>query len=210
MIQAVIFDMDGVISDTDHLHFSIEMKILKDNGVILNVEEFKQNCSHRPFRSIAYSTFGKNEKAEHIIKEKWDEMVLNKNISPISGVKDLIARLNGTCKLGLATGSSVRYTEHILSLFDLKGAFLVTSGIEDTEKPKPDPDVFLFTAKKLGVLPACCLVIENSVGGVKAAKAAGMKCIAYQDPRVEKRDFSEADLVVSDFNELDVEKIISL
>ena len=81
---------------------------------------------------------------------------------------------------------------------------------EEVKKGKPDPEIFLTTANKLNVPPSKCIVIEDAANGVLAAKSAGMKCIGLQNPGSGNQDLSKADLVINNFNELDLDSLEKL
>jgi beta-phosphoglucomutase-like phosphatase (HAD superfamily) len=85
----------------------------------------------------------------------------------------------------------------------LKNFFKVVVSSQEAGKSKPEPDVFLLAAQKLGVLPADCLVIEDSKNGIKAAHAAGMRCIAYQGQGANPESQKKADAVIKNYSELE-------
>jgi HAD superfamily hydrolase (TIGR01509 family) len=104
--------------------------------------------------------------------------------------------------LALASSSYSDVIEIILQKTGLKNCFEVVVDSEMAGSSKPEPDIFLLTAKKLKVEPENCLVIEDSKNGIAAAKAAGMFCVAFAGPGSELQDQRQANLVISDFSEL--------
>ena len=92
----------------------------------------------------------------------------------------------------------------------MKDYIKVFVSADDVKRGKPDPEIFLTAAEKLGIPPASCLVIEDARNGVKAAKAAGMRCIGLQNLNSGNQDLSEADLVIGNFNELNLDIIKGL
>lgn len=215
MIEAVIFDMDGVLIDSEPLYHQAYNSFFKPFGVELDDE--------------TYSSFiGKADKSwlEKIIKEKKlpvtvDQVLagrreeykrlLGQNLSPIDGVKDLIALFQGKgLKLGLATSSSGLTMELILKGLGLEEAFRSKLNASLVKRAKPDPELYLSSANNLGVEPEKCLAIEDSQPGLASAKAAGMKCVVLLSRYSRNKDFSPADLVVESFAELTPEKLRGL
>lgn len=213
MIKAVLFDMDGVISDTQHIHAEVETKLLKDYGVDLSAEEITAKYagySDDEFYEVVFADYGITKVTmDEAIEEVWKRKFAASrgNILPLPGVQNLISDLkeNGF-KLAVASASIMEFIELVLSDLNLSDKFdAITSAIE-VENGKPAPDIFLLVAKKIGVEPKNCVVIEDSVNGMIAAKKAGMKCIGIVK---EKGDYP-ADLVITSFDELSIEKIRAL
>jgi len=112
--------------------------------------------------------------------------------------------------MAIASSNNRRIVDAVVKRFGLdKYMKFIISG-EEVKKGKPDPEIFLTTATKIGANPKVCLVIEDAENGVKAAKAAGMKCIGFKNKDSGKQDLSEADLNISNFNEIDLNIIKGL
>lgn len=202
-MDALIFDMDGVISDTEVLHGEAESQILKRYGI----EIAGADLSHR-FAGVPEAVVWPILKQEYhldfdvptVMEEKL-QMIMRLaqgKVRPIPGTLALIhsAERHGV-PLAVASSSDRRFIDVILSELQIASFFAtVTSGHEVTHG-KPAPDIFLLAAKKLGVAPARCVVIEDAKSGSIAAKAAGMKCVGYKAPG-SRQDLTAATIVVDD------------
>ncbi|MGC9356107.1 MAG: HAD family hydrolase, partial [Mariniphaga sp.] len=125
-------------------------------------------------------------------------------MEPMPGVEQLIRKLKEKgISLALASSSYPDVIEIILQKTGLKKYFDSVVSSQMAGASKPEPDIFLFTAKKLGVAPEKCIVIEDSTNGIAAAKSAGMYCVAFAGPGSELQDQNQADLIVADFGEID-------
>ena len=182
-IKAVIFDMDGVISDTQKLHASVEEKLLKKYGIELNSDEITEKYAGVPdkeFFEKIFKDYKVSVDVEKIINEKWKEMIniAKNNIFPIPGIIELVKQLKeNRFKLAVASSSPHNFIELVLSELKLEGKFDVIVSAEDVKFGKPNPEIFLLASKNLSVDPSECVVIEDGINGIIAAKRAGMKCI---------------------------------
>lgn len=187
MIKAVIFDLDGVLVTTDELHFSAWKRLAEELGIIgfTKADNARQRGVSRmaSLEVVLEKTDRKfsNEEKNELAEKKNDMYVkslksLNKS-AVLDGVVDFIAYLinNG---IKTAVGSASKNTPVILEKTDLADKFDAVSCGLDTQKSKPDPEVFLIAADKLGIAPSECVVIEDSDAGIEAAKAGGMYAIA--------------------------------
>jgi HAD superfamily hydrolase (TIGR01509 family) len=129
-------------------------------------------------------------------------------IDLVEGVRDFIRELHerGT-KLAIASSSPLNVIVAVVKIFKLEEYFEVLVTGDMVEKSKPEPDIFLYAAEKLGAAPNECIVVEDSHNGARAAKKAGMKCIGYKNPSSGNQDISMADLVVETFSEVDVDRL---
>jgi len=213
MIKAIIFDMDGVISDTQRLHASIEISLLKKHGIDISPEELTTNyagISDKEFFTKIFEVCGVTTDVKDVIKEKWDKMMplAVNNILPIPGAIKIINDLKEAgFKLGVASSAPIKFIELVLKELGLKDKFQAVTSVEDVEYSKPNPEIFLLTAKKLNVNPKDCVVIEDAESGMIAAKKAGMKCIGLVNKNDEKY---HADLLITSLENLTVEEIINL
>lgn len=217
MLKAVIFDMDGVIIDSEHIHGVVEKKIFNSLGFDISEEE------HNTYVGVTSRSMWEKLKKEHNLKESVDELVELKkknfldaleaidDLEPIPGVVDLIKDLheNGI-KIGLATSSNFKEIDAIVGRFNLKKYFTTLTSGEEVPRGKPAPDTFLLAAERLGCKPEECAVIEDSHNGVIAANAANTISIGYKAPNSRDQDLSMANLVVGSLSELSCKVIKTL
>ncbi len=207
--DAVIFDMDGVLVDSEPYYMEVEQTTFKELGLMISEEE------HLTYQGTAYDRMWQMIKEKHEIAKTVDELVefsINhisssfsalEKIEPMPGVEDLIKRLKQrNVPIALASSSYLEVIRIILRRTGLEKYFEVVVDNTKAQSSKPDPDIFLLAAKKLGIAPGKCAVIEDSTNGIIAAKAAGMYCIAFAGPSTGSQDHSQADLVISDFDTL--------
>jgi beta-phosphoglucomutase len=211
---AVIFDMDGVLSDTGPVHYQSWVKIAKEIGKSFSKEFFKTTFGRQSV-PIIRDLVG-NDVDEDLVrkwadlKEKYYREMVRDIIVPLPGVLRLLQELNNL-KFKLAVGSSAPPENVDLLLNSLKIAhyFNVVITASDVKNGKPAPDVFLIASEKLEVVPSNCIVIEDAPVGIEAAKNAGMKCIAIETTHPAK-ELLAADLVISDLSILRTKDVIKL
>lgn len=210
MLKAIIFDMDGVIIDSEPLHTEIAISVLREFGGEPTPEEIHE------FIGVTNRSMWTTLIARHKLLATVDEMLERQGrykmtrfeeelLDPIEGIDPLIRRAKGMgLKIALATSSPRYFAEHILKnagLFDFFDA-LVTA--DDITKCKPDPEIYLKAAEALSIDPEDCIAIEDAFLGIQSAKAAGMRVIAYQNPNSGNQDTSQADFVVSSICDIDL------
>lgn len=212
-MNTVIFDMDGVLVDSEYSFFQAKSRILRENGI--EVPE----SYHYPFMGTTGEFMWTEIKkdfalplsvAEYVEKmnQYREEIITANGVRPIPGAKDLVKRFFAAgFKLGLASGSRKSEVEHNLAELKLTAYFNQRISAEEVEHSKPAPDVFLRAAELLDSVPADCLVFEDTRNGSRAAKAAGMYCIGFANPAYPTQDLSAADEVIDDFSRVDVEKL---
>ena len=211
---AVIFDMDGVLADTGPIHYESWVKMAQEIGKKFTKKFFNLTFGQQSV-PITRMLVGNNVDQELVekwadLKESYYREMVKERIVPLPGVLRLIQGLN---ELGfkLAVGSSgpPENVELLLSSLKIKHYFDIIITASDVENGKPAPDVFLIASKKLNVVPANCVVIEDAPVGIEAAKSAGMKCIALRTTHCNV-ELLQADLVVSDLTQISEKDIIKL
>jgi beta-phosphoglucomutase family hydrolase len=213
MIRAVIFDMDGVISDTQKLHARVESELLKRHGINLEPDEITRRYAGIPdevFLSDISKIYGVSIDIEQFADEKWRLMIetAQEGVDPIPGALELIAMLwKAGFKLAVASSSIKAFIDTVLDILDIKRYFEAVVSVEDVLRGKPNPDIFLLAAKLMGVNPTDCVVIEDAVSGIKAAKKAGMKTILLAE---EASHDVNPDITIRDLRELTIERLLSL
>jgi len=214
MKRAVIFDLDGVIVNSEDAHIESEKQTFLKFGVKISSDELHEYAgatAEAMFTDLIRryrlrTTFQEMVK----IKEQSFYRLLDEDAEPTKGVIELIQRLKkaGT-RLAIASSSNRKWIEYILKKLQITRLFDCFVGAEDIVHSKPDPEIYLKAARALGMRPDECVVIEDAERGVQAAKRAGMKTIGYMNPRSGKQDLSEADVIIDDFSALDVNELLT-
>ncbi|MBC8352131.1 MAG: HAD family phosphatase [Planctomycetes bacterium] len=183
-IQALIFDCDGTLVDSMYAHYVAWRDVLAAHGMVLNEQRF-YSFSGTPSRrvipmlaeeqGVTIDFERANEAKEHAFL---DSIHLLNSIEPVVQIAE---QNRGKLKMAVASGG-VRHLVHRqleqINIFDWFET-IVTS--EDTERHKPDPDVFLEAARRLGVAPSACRVYEDGEPGIEAARRAGMDCVDIRE-----------------------------
>jgi beta-phosphoglucomutase family hydrolase len=214
LIIAVIFDLDGVIVESEDAHIESERQTLQKYNVNISAEEL-----HRYTGTMAKIMFTEliakyelNTTFEEINGQKEEILfkLLAQDAEPTKGVLNLIQKLQQReIKLAIGSSSTKKLVNFILNKLELTHVFNRVITAEDIKHSKPDPEIFLKAAIELGVKPSQCLVIEDSKLGVDAAKSAGMKCMGYRNPHSGNQDLSKADAIIDDFSKVDIEKMLA-
>ncbi|WP_313562500.1 HAD family hydrolase [Ruminiclostridium cellobioparum] len=208
MIKAFIFDMDGVIIDSEPLHFQTDKMVLRDLGH--DIADGELSSFVGVTNPNMWAELIKRYKLDSTVEELLELQSKYKNelfgqgeLQAISGIPELIDDLKGRgIYIGLASSSSREFIEMVLKGLHIYHNFDVVISGEEVENSKPAPDIFLKAAEVLKVAPAECIVLEDSGNGVKAAKAAGMKCIAFKNPNSGNQDLTLADITVGTLENL--------
>lgn len=215
MIKAVIFDMDGVIVESERAQIEAERQTLLKYGVRISCKKLQQytgTTAEFMFNELI-KEYRLNVAIEKMLNEKEKILfkLLEKDARPTRGIIRLIKTLRRKrIKLGIASSSNKKLIGHVLRKLNIMQLFNSVVGSDDVAHSKPNPEIFLEAAKRLRVSPANCLVIEDSKLGVEAAKNARMKCVGYKNPNSGHQDLAKADIIIHDFSKLDVEKLLSL
>ena len=205
--QAVIFDMDGVIVDSEPRHERAFLEVVREIGYGETHGVRWADYVGRSDHVLWHDFVARHKPAqplEQLLKRKRERVVeiLRREEPIFAGLAELVEKLARVCKLAVASGSERPVVEAVLSLQDLRRFFSATVTAWDVKNGKPAPDIFLRAAELLGVPPASCWVIEDSKPGVAAALAAGMRVIAITNthPADELRP---ATRVVSSYEEIE-------
>jgi len=198
--RAVIWDLDGVIADTAPYHQRAWQETFRKRGVKFTEEDFRQSFGLRN-DTIISNILDKEisqEEISGIAKEKEESFRrgIRDNIKPLPGVIKLIKSLDADkFQQAIASSTPQENIRLVTEGLDIRNYFQVIIGDEDVSEGKPNPQVFLLAAERLEVEPKHCIVIEDAVAGVSAAKRAGMRCLAVTNTNP-RNNLKEADLVV--------------
>lgn len=212
MIKAVIFDMDGVMIDSEPLWEKTERILLARRNIEYTADYRDQivGLNQNDSGKLLVETFKLEEKIEDIISERV-EILFGIYVEELEVVEELIPLLNqlreNNYKLAVASSSPLRVINFVLDMFSLHEYFPIVVSGECTDNGKPHPDIYIHTSQRLEVEPKECVAIEDSINGVKSAKAAGMYCIAVPDKRLTQEKFQNADLIVPSLNRISPELI---
>jgi HAD superfamily hydrolase (TIGR01509 family) len=217
MIKTVILDMDGVIVDTEPVHHYAFRQHFEQLNIDVSPEmyaSFTGNSTRNVFQKLK-NHFQLSQDIEELIDTKRqlfnDAFDKKEDLFLLDGVENLIKELHANgMQLILASSSAKVTINRIFTRFNLHQYFTHIVSGEDFENSKPDPAIFVHAAFLSETLKENCIVIEDSTNGIKAAKAAGIYCIGYDSPNSKLQDYSLADEVISDFTDLNFEKIRSI
>jgi beta-phosphoglucomutase-like phosphatase (HAD superfamily) len=208
VIEAVVFDMDGVLVDSEPIWREVEGKIFAGVGIEVTDRDLLETMGVRVgdvvdrwHRRSPWDEPSREEVARSIVDGVAEAIqregaINDESIRAIDYVDGLGLRL------ALASSSPMRLIRSVLSLGGLADRFEVVLSAEDEERGKPDPAVYLSAARELGVSPDRCLAVEDSINGVRSAKEAGFVCVAVPVPGVTD-GFEGADLVLGSIVEFD-------
>lgn len=213
--SAIIWDVDGTLVDTAELHFQAWLALARDLGQPFTREDFAGTFGWRN-PEIIPKIFGPQYSERQIAelgdrKEALYRAAARSGVALLPGVRDLVATLHAA-DFPQAIGSSAprANVDLILEMTGLHAHMQAAVAMEDTTKGKPDPEVFLLAAARLGVAPSRCLVFEDAPVGIQAAKSAGMKAVGVTfigHHPAEKLRAARADLIVHSIEEVSVRTI---
>ena len=199
--QAVIFDMDGVITDSEPLYAEAINEVLASHGHVLTPDDHRAVMGSSIDDTWAYVArrFDIDGPLDPW-KAAYDEAVvrlLGSKTEPALGLFELLDALHRLgVKVGLATSSKAVWVEAVLDRLGANGRFQATATCEEVAGAKPDPDLYLLAARKLSVAPERCLAIEDTPRGIRSAKAAGITTVAVRTESTAGLAISEADFII--------------
>ncbi|HWO01088.1 MAG TPA: HAD family phosphatase [Blastocatellia bacterium] len=220
MLRAIIFDCDGVIADTEPLHLTALQAVLREEGIDLDRELYYRDYLALDDRSCFIKAF--SDHAVAITEEKLSEVssrkaatverIMRDHLRLFPGAADLIHSASQRFVLAVASGALRREVEFILEVAGVTASFKAIVGAEDVARSKPHPDPFLEALARINagsptvIRPDECLVIEDSIHGINAAHAAGMRCLAVTNS-YPREMLAQADLVVKTFEDLPIDQL---
>lgn len=207
MKRAFIFDMDGVIVDSEPLHTATKMETFHHFGIPFEerrLEQYAGRTSKELFSDALAdcpTALTWKELADYKHRLYIDRLTHADDIVPIPGVVQLIARLHAKGNLlAVASSTGRNIIEMVLRRFGVRPYFTAVISGAELPRSKPDPAIYRKAADSLGIVPVHCTVIEDAAAGIAAAKAAGMICIAYHNPNSGNQDLSRADWIAESFD----------
>lgn len=215
-MNTVIFDMDGVIIDSEPIHFDVDIKTMDYFGFSISSKELEKyvGMTNPEMWSLIKDEYSLIQSIDEIINYQLENkirIIRELDISPIEGITELLFQLKKhSVPVGIASSSPRRFIEEVLKKFDLLGYFSCIVSGEEVPRGKPAPDVYIEAANQLGVKAEACIVIEDSTNGVLAAKNAGMRCIGYRNINSGNQNLSHADIVVDSIKEINLRDILQI
>jgi HAD superfamily hydrolase (TIGR01509 family) len=213
MINAIIFDLDGLLADTEKLHLSAYKAVFSELGVELSDEEYANHwirCGKGIDAFIAQRNLKVDPDLVRREKARIYKELVSSSATPMPGARELLSSLQGKKVMGLATSSHPKDAHAVIKALDIEDFFSYLAAKNSVERVKPYPDIFLHVANEMNIPPENCLVIEDSEKGILAADAAGMKSIAVPNRYTMENDFSKATLVMKSLEEINYELIDKL
>lgn len=198
--KAVIWDMDGVIADTAPYHLKAWQQVFQKRGVNFTENDFRRNFGQRN-DTIIKNVLGESVSLSEIDaiageKEKNFRQSVRQHIIPLPGAVELMKSLKEYgFSMALASSAPIENIRLIFGGLDINDCFQAIVFGREVKEGKPSPQGFLLAAEKLGVAPQNCIVVEDAVAGITAAKRAGMRCLAVTNTHPRTR-LMEADLIV--------------
>ncbi len=216
MLKAIIFDMDGVLVNSDKYVFQAYNVLLKSYGARLSEQDYSRYLG-RPlndFLSLLRQEYGVDVGSPSEFSRKLLDIELKLMQSELTPKRNLTAFLRAAkregVKLAVATSSPSYRAKLFLNRLGIEELFDAVVAAENVDKHKPHPDVFLKASQKIDAMPGDCVVVEDASNGVAAAKAAGMKVVGLINAFHSREELSEADLLINSLDELNLVALQSL
>ncbi len=223
MLKAIIFDCDGVIADTEPIHMSAFQRVLSEEGITLREEDYfarylaldDRGCFRKAFagRGDSLTDEALNEAVAR--KSAYVGPAMEADLKLLPGAAEFIELAARSYPLAVASGALRHEIELVLKFGGLRDCFRAIVSAEDVERSKPHPDPFIKACHLLNAFsdtpiePADCLVIEDSIHGIRAAHEAAMRCLAITNSYPADR-LAEADLIVDSLATLSLRDVESL
>ena len=215
MIKAVIFDMDGVMVDSEYLWERAETILLSRRNIEYNDQYRDQivGLNQNDSGKLLIETFSLNESIEEVISERIDILfeLYDSQLKLNTGLINLLEKLKiNNFLLAVASSSPKKVVRYVVDKFKLSNYFHAIISGDNAAEGKPHPEIYLKTAQELSTAPKSCVAIEDSINGLISAKEAGMYCIAVPDKRLSQNPFKKADLILCSLDEITISTIKSL
>ena len=226
MLKAIIFDFDGVIADAEPIHLKAFQEVLSEEGINLSNKDYydkylaldDKTCFAMVLKDRGIDFDRALIDALMLRKSGYYDKFIRENLVIFPGVVDFIKKAYGKYALAIASGALRHEIEFILECAGIRKEFNIIVSADDVENCKPNPEVFVKVLERINNLgpsksgiihPSECLVIEDSIAGIKAAHSAGMKCLAVTNSYSPEK-LSEADMIVKSLEEVKIEDIEKL
>ena len=199
---ALVFDMDGLMIDSERLYFAAEREIAARYGKTLRDEQLWPLMGRKPIESLRLlrGILGIDTPAEELLEWRNRLMLekMRRELGAMPGLAGILQAFHGRLKLAVATGAQREFLDIALDTLRIRPYFDVLQTADGLERGKPDPEIYLLACRGLGLPPAECVVLEDARNGVLAAKAAGCPVIAVPSDYTRGQDFAAADWIEQD------------
>jgi HAD superfamily hydrolase (TIGR01509 family) len=208
VIRAVVFDLDGVLIQSEEVWDSVRERFTRERGgrYDAEIQRAMMGMSSTEWSRFLHETAGVPDGPEQINDEVVRLMLdaYEQRLPLIEGAVEAVQRLAAAYTLGVASSSNRPLIDAVLRAAGLEAYFAATVSSEEVAHGKPAPDVYLEAARRLGVPPTNCAAVEDSHGGIRSAKAAGMRVIAIPNPSYppDEASLAQADVVLRSLSEL--------
>ena len=181
--RAFIFDLDGVLADTEPLAFKAWQQMVASTGVVMDNADYQSmlGVDAQSTAQFVRQRTGLGMTTAEMVADHWLRVIalIDAELEPLPAAAGLISELRRrSCMLAVASNSPTDYVVHVLKRISLLGAFDVLVGREQVQNGKPSPDLYLEAARLIGCAPQDCVAVEDSPHGLRAAIDAGMRCLA--------------------------------
>ena len=215
MIEAVVFDMDGVLIHSEEIWDAVRETYVRERRGRYDseIQRAMMGMSSPEWSRYLHETAGVRDEPETINAEVVARMLAayREHLPLLDGAVEAVRRLAARFPLAVASSSNRALIDAVLEVAGLAAAFRATVSSEEVARGKPAPDVYLEAARRLGIAPERCAAVEDSHGGIRAAKAAGMFVIAFPNPTYppDEESLAQADAVIRSLDELTPELVAS-
>jgi len=204
-IKAILFDMDGVVIDSEKLYSQSEEKILAQYGVVFDDSDWLniKGCTEKQFYDLVYSKFNIDIPRNELMLQgrEFLKKIFTEQLEYMDGFYDIYSIVKEKYKLVLVTSTRPELVDHVDKLISIYEKFDLVINSSDTNFHKPHPEPYLIAMNRLNLKPNECIIIEDSIQGIKAGKAAG-SCVIALEGSLEKKFLTDADSIISSFHDL--------
>jgi HAD superfamily hydrolase (TIGR01509 family) len=201
-MKAIIFDMDGLMVDSERLYQQAQEEITRQFNKTLPERARLKMMGRKPLESMKIFAEALDiptdaeqllETRNNIMREKYKN-----DLVPLPGLNHIIDAFYGKLKMAISTGAQEEFLDIVVDQLEIRNKFDVLQASDEIEQGKPHPEIYLKTCKKLGLNPGECIVLEDSLNGVLAGKRAGCYVIAVPSEYTKQENFDSADFVADD------------
>jgi HAD superfamily hydrolase (TIGR01509 family) len=214
VIQAVVFDMDGVLIQSEEVWDAVRERFVRERGGRYDdeIQRAMMGMSSTEWSAFLHEVAGVSDDPEEINAEVVRRMLAayRDHLPLLPGAVDAVKRIAAAFTLGLASSSNRELIDTVLDVAGLAGSFAATVSSEEVAHGKPAPDVYLEAARRLGLAAGACAAIEDSHGGIRSAKAAGMRVVAIPNPTYppDAEALGLADVTLDSLEELTAARVV--